>query len=85
MPVTTIAGSSGIGAADGVGIMATFSTVFGIAIANTTVSPFALVADFNNHRIRWVNMRTMQVLTLAGSGIAGSVDGPGTAAQVQYE
>ena len=79
MPVTTFAGTGGTGSLDGAGDKATFNSVQSIAIGDT----FALVADFNNHRIRRVDLLSKQVSTRAGSGIRGSIDGSGNAAQVR--
>jgi len=44
---------------------------------------FVYVADGPNHRIRRVSP-TGAVTTLAGSGTAGDLDGPGAAAQFNY-
>lgn len=79
MPVTTIAGAGGSGATDGAGTTATFNSVQCIAIGGT----FALIADFNNHRIRRVDLLSKQVSTRAGTGNRGSVDGNGNVAQVR--
>lgn len=74
--VTTLAGSGAIGAVDGTGVAASFYYPVGI----TTDGINLYVADFNNHNIRKIVIATGAVTTLAGTGVAGSVDGTGTAA-----
>lgn len=75
--VTTLAGSTGGGYADGTGAAALFSEPSGIAIdANGN----AYVADYGNHAIRKVTPAGV-VCTVAGTGAAGYVDGAGAQAQ----
>lgn len=75
--VTTLAGSTGGGYADGTGAAALFSQPAGIAIdANGN----AYVADYGNNAIRKVTPAGV-VCTVAGTGAQGYVDGPGTQAQ----
>lgn len=75
--VTTLAGSTA-GFADGPGNTAQFLAPTGVAVApDGTV----YVADTTNHRIRTIDPATGQVATLAGTGLAGFADGPGTIAQ----
>ncbi len=50
--VTTLAGTSSSGYADGQGIYAIFNTPYGIAVDSTGV---VYVADSNNHRIRLIS------------------------------
>lgn len=38
------------------------------------------IADSNNNKVRWMNLSTYQVGTLAGSGVAGQADGTGASA-----
>ena len=74
--VSTIAGSTE-GYADGAGNAAQFNHPAGTAVSGDTL----YVADRNNHRIRAVDLNDNTVTTIAGSGIQGSRDGIGTAAQ----
>ena len=78
--VTTLAGSGEEGDADGVGDAAEFYNPSGIAISRDGGMLF--VADFSNNKIRRVEeVATGAVTTIAGSGIKGSADGVGDAAQ----
>lgn len=75
--VTTLAGSGALGALDGAGAAASFSTnLTGITTDGTNL----FVSDTNNYLIRQIVIATGAVTTLAGSGVAGSVDGTGTGA-----
>jgi sugar lactone lactonase YvrE len=78
--LTTLAGGSAAGFADGTGTSAQFTNPRGVAVdASGTV----YVADHNNHRIRKVSP-TGVVTTLAGSGTNGYSDGTGTSASFNY-
>ncbi len=77
--VTTLAGSS-IGYADGKGAAAQFRYPIDVA---TLAGGGVLVADYENHRIRRVSADG-EVTTLAGSGIAGLVDGAAQNARFYY-
>ena len=76
--VTTIAGNPGnnSGHQNGVGTAATFFGPIGIAVDN---SGNLFISDLGNRTIRKMTPDGM-VTTFAGSGIAASVDGQGTAA-----
>ena len=78
--VTTIAGSGTAGSADGVGDAAEFYSPTAVAISPDGGALF--VADQINHRIRRVEVATGEVTTVAGSGIRGSADGVGDAAEL---
>ena len=77
--VSTIAGSGTAGHADGAGTAARFRNPTGLALSGTTL----YVADSNNHRIRVIDLASMNktVSTIAGSGTPGHADGTGTAAR----
>ena len=76
--VTTVAGTGLSGNADGIGTAASFNGPQGI----TTIGDGKLyVADVNNNTVRQILVSTGAVTTLAGSSIAGSSDGKGTAAR----
>ena len=71
--VTTLAGSGITGFADGTSVEAQFSGPAGVA---TDSAGNVYVGDANNHRIRKITSAG-GVTTLAGTGTAGFVDGPG--------
>ena len=66
--MTTLAGSGTQGSADGVGTTATFGQPNGVAYAPGGTT--ALVADTANNLIRKIELATLQVTTLAGTGSA---------------
>ncbi|MCB1192906.1 MAG: hypothetical protein KDK90_20850 [Leptospiraceae bacterium] len=74
--VTTLAGSTSHGSADGTGTSASFASPSGITIEGSNL----YVADAANHKIRKIVISSGFVTTLAGSGSQGSEDGMGTAA-----
>ena len=74
--VTTLAGNGSYGYADGTGNNARFSSCTGIAFGP---DGNLYIADWGNNRIRKVTMDGV-VTTYAGSGTAGSADGPALSA-----
>lgn len=70
--VKTIAGTGSAGFADGPGITASFNGPWKIAVDRATGA--LLVADMNNNRVRRISPSGV-VSTLAGNGVASSVDG----------
>jgi len=78
--VTTLAGSTTGGSADGTGTAATFLAPYGVATDGANL----YVADWANHMIRKIVVATGVVTTLAGSTTSGSADGTGTAARFDY-
>lgn len=71
--VTTIAGSAGgAGFANGTGTNASFASPMDIVIDSTDT--YLYVADSDNHAIRRITLSSSQVVTLAGTGTAGSAN-----------
>ena len=79
--VTTFAGSGAATSFDGVGTLAAFNGPHGIAVDQVGS---VYVTDNIGCRIRWIVVATGAVTTLAGSGVASSSDGLGTAATFNY-
>ncbi|HWE27697.1 MAG TPA: hypothetical protein VHB97_06820, partial [Polyangia bacterium] len=77
--VTTIAGTAGAsGASDGTGAAARFNTPNGLVLDGGNL----YVADESNHTIRKLVIASGAVTTVAGgAGMAGNVDGTGSAAR----
>lgn len=80
--VTTLAGQTTAGSADGTGSDASFNIPYGVAVIPSSGN--IVVADTFNHRIRLVTYPGGVVTTLAGSGSLGTTDGTGTAASFNY-
>ncbi len=74
--VSTLAGSGVVGSADGLGPVASFRNPSGVTVDG---AGNVYVADTCNHKIRKISPGGL-VTTFAGSGVAGSSDGTGTAA-----
>ncbi|HEY9722909.1 MAG TPA: NHL repeat-containing protein [Oscillatoriaceae cyanobacterium] len=77
--VTTLAGSSSAGSADGSGAAASFNAPCALAV---DVSGDVFVADSSNHAIRQITPDGV-VTPLAG-GVAGNIDGTGAAAAFRF-
>ena len=75
--VSTIAGSGTAGHAEGTGTAAQFDAPIGIAVSGGTL----YVADYNNHRIRAIDLASGTVRDIAGDGTRESRNGIGTAAR----
>ncbi|TSD54660.1 hypothetical protein FFI97_025110 [Variovorax sp. KBS0712] len=78
--VTTFAGSGQRGADNGPSPLATFSNPYSTAVDSVGN---VYVADYYNHQIRKISPAN-DVTTLAGSMVAGSTDGKGSAASFRY-
>jgi sugar lactone lactonase YvrE len=76
--VTTLAGSGVSGFRDATGTLAQFDTPTSIG---GDPARNLYVADFSNHRIRRIEMVPVDVMTMAGSGVAGFSDATWTNAQ----
>ena len=75
--VDDFAGSGTAGHANGTVATAQFNNPTGLAIRGTTL----YVADYNNHRIRAIDLTSETVRDIAGDGTAESTNGIGTAAR----
>jgi hypothetical protein len=78
--VTTLAGSTTSGSANGTGTAASFNN----PVAITTDGTNLYIGDLANHMIRKIVISTGVVTTLAGSTTSGSANGTGTAASFNY-
>lgn len=73
--VSTLAGSGGLGSADGIGPAARFAEPNGLAFDATGNNIY--ISDFENHAIRELNLTTLAVTTVVGAAhICGAADGP---------
>ena len=78
--VSTIAGSGTPGYANGVGVAARFNGPSGLAVSEDEKTLY--VADYNNHRIRAIDLASGTVRDIAGDGTRGNTNGIGTTAQI---
>ena len=76
--VSTLAGTGGAGAVDGPGANASFNQPYGVTVDRNGV---LYVADKGNNTIRRISP-TGAVTTFAGNGVAGDLNGVGTAAEL---
>ena len=76
--VSTLAGSGSAGSANGIGAESTFNLPCGVAISRS--GAFAVATDRSGNRVRFINLVTSQVTTLAGSGNNTFANGNGTLA-----
>jgi DNA-binding beta-propeller fold protein YncE len=67
------------GASDGVGSSATLNAPLGLALSPSCTLLY--IADSGSNTVRRINITSRAVLTLAGSGGGGSINGVGTNAQ----
>lgn len=77
--VSTVAGGSGAGSADGTGKTAQFNHPVGVALSRDETILY--VSDYDNHTIRRIDLTSGQVTTIAGQvNRCGRADGFGTTA-----
>jgi hypothetical protein len=77
-PVTLAGNAINASFADGIGSSAMFNVPRGIALNSEETA--LIVVDTRNYRIRWLNLSTNKVTTIAGNGSVGLFDGPGLGA-----
>jgi sugar lactone lactonase YvrE len=75
--VTTIAGCTSWGSADGIGTLAKFNAPYGVTVDG---SGNLFVADYDNNEIRKIVIASGLVSTIAGSTKSGSANGMGNGA-----
>jgi len=75
--VSTLAGTGSPGFADGLASKASFNGPYGVAVGP---SGTVYVADNQNHRVRAIS--NGKVTTVAGTGVAGSMDGTAASSQL---
>ena len=80
--VLTFAGSGQAGCFDGIGTGATFLCPMDLALSRDDQTLF--VADYGSNKLRAIDVQTLQVRTLAGSGEAGASDGVGATASFDH-
>ena len=76
--VTTIGGDGSTGHVNGVGTNSRFNNPAGVSLYSSDSR--ALVGDRGNHRVRLIDMSSLQATTVAGSGTAGGANGIGISA-----
>ena len=79
--VSTISGGNGAGFQDGAASEAKFDRPQGIA---SDRDGNIYIADSNNHRIRIITSNRTWVQTVAGDGVKGNADGPGSSARFNH-
>jgi sugar lactone lactonase YvrE len=83
--LSAIAGSGTAGFADGTGAAASFNISMYINFSNNLCydgNGNLYLAETNNNRIRKIVIATAVVTTIAGTGVSGTVDGPGLTARL---
>jgi hypothetical protein len=83
--LSTVAGSGTAGFADGTGAAASFNISMYINFSNNLCydgNGNLYLAETNNNRIRKIVIATAVVTTIAGTGVSGTVDGPGLTARL---
>jgi hypothetical protein len=83
--LSTVAGSGTAGFADGTGAAASFNISMYINFSNNLCydgNGNLYLAETNNNRIRKIVIATGVVTTIAGTGVSGTVDGPGLTARL---
>ena len=78
--MTTLAGSTTSGSANGTGTAASFNYPVGLTNDGTNL----YIGDLANNMIRKIVISTGVVTTVAGSTTSGSANGTGTAASFNY-
>ncbi len=76
--VATLSGSGVAGTADGVGVAATHNAPHALTVDPAGVTVY--VTDSGGRKIRRIVVATAAVTTLAGTGVAGALDGPALSA-----
>ena len=83
--LSVLAGSGTAGFADGTGAAASFNISMYINFSNNLCydgNGNLYLAETNNNRIRKIVIATAVVTTIAGTGVSGTVDGPGLTARL---
>jgi DNA-binding beta-propeller fold protein YncE len=76
--VSTLAGSGTAASSNGVGSQVSFNNPCGVAVSLS--GTFAVATERTGHRVRFIDLASLQVTTLAGSGNDTFADGRGTQA-----